>query len=116
MYARWEDVEDETTSVDIKNVTEVKLFAENLITASTAYLNDIRRIEIWQLELLRTLSQNSKIDSLWSIYQRGAFINHVDSKWVGGVLNKKAKLVQMDLDMVKLLKNCSEIVQAKNDQ
>ena len=52
-FCSWDDVEDETTSVDTNNASEVRQFSINLYRYSLAYLDDIRDIEIRQLELLR---------------------------------------------------------------
>ena len=86
LYEIWEDVEDETTTVDTKNETEVKIFSQKLFESTFAYLNDIRSIEANQLSLLKSLSQDANDDSRWNIYQSvaliffvlGTFINHVD--------------------------------------
>ena len=67
-------MEDETSTVDIKNGTEVELYAQNLFEATIAYLNDIRAIETVQLELLKMQAEESNYESKMAIYQSVALI------------------------------------------
>ena len=52
-FFRWENVEDETKTVDVANATEVKLYALKLYRSVLTYLNELRAIEVTQLGHLR---------------------------------------------------------------
>ena len=74
LYEIWDDVEDETTTVDTDNPDEVRQFSINLYRYSLAYLDDIRDIEIRQLQRLRDASQVDNAAAKWSLYYTLALI------------------------------------------
>lgn len=69
LFEIWEDVEDETTSVDKANITEVELYAQNLFESSFAYLNEMRTMEKDTLEMLRNQALETNMDATYDIYQ-----------------------------------------------
>ena len=74
LYEIWDDVEDETTTVDTDNPEEVRQFSINLYRYSLAYLDDIRDIEARQLKKLRDASQVDNVAARWSLYYTLALI------------------------------------------
>lgn len=63
----WEDVEDETRTIDASNVTEVKKFTNNLYDWSLKYLNEVRSLEALMVKKLRMQSNDENSESNWDI-------------------------------------------------
>ena len=74
LYEIWDDVEDETTTVNTSNPDEVREFSINLYRYSLAYLDDIRDIEVGQLKRLRMASENDNANARLTLYYTLALI------------------------------------------
>ena len=57
----WEDVEDETKTVDAENATDVRIFALKLYKSFLTYLDDLRDIEKDQFDQLRYVCHSSNM-------------------------------------------------------